>query len=408
MVGRNWIARARLLLAAAVGLVALAAPARADNAGRPMVFAWGVVYGAQKAIFGDGDFTAETPAALKTFLRRSAYSPDTRLYLNSLGGDLAAGMEVGRIIREAHLNTGVARNTRDPKDIGTLDLNANSRVYPGYCISACTLAFLGGVSRQVDAGATYAVHQVAMNCVDRREASQKFPWVVMPNITYCPDLNEALSMVQIASGAVVEYVRSMGADPIFLTEMSKANPNTINPLTQQQLDAYRINFTLRSESWAYETDSEGQFFLSHTQGDEWKEDRVELFCDRTGAARLFMWLVHDTRRSTGRIDPQQIVDLARGGLSVSWELPTTGPGGVPETRTVTLEPYEIISQPGVTQYDNVTATIDLSQRFLDVITKAETFTVSTTDKLQGSTDGFSLITLDLDRDKIAGMLRACR
>ena len=140
---------AALAAAAALSAAAWAQTARAaDNAGKPMTFEWGTVYGDTPAIFADGDFTVDTPDALRAFLKRSIYTPDTVIYLNSLGGDLGAGMEVGKVIREAHLNTGVARNTRDPAQANTIDLDAYSRVYPGYCVSACSLAFLGGVSRE--------------------------------------------------------------------------------------------------------------------------------------------------------------------------------------------------------------------------------------------------------------------
>lgn len=396
------------VLLSALAPVAEAQNASADNAGKPMTFEWGTVYGDVPAIFADGDFTVDTPDALQAFLKRSIYTPDTVIYLNSLGGDLGAGMEVGRIIRETHLNTGVARNRRDPASANTIDLDAYSRVYPGYCVSACSLAFLGGVAREVKPGSTYAVHQVSMNCVDRRKVRSQFPWVAMPNTNYCPELDEALSMVQIASGAVVQYVRSMGADPIVLTEMAKAGPNTVNALTQEQLDAYRINFTMRTESWSYRNDKEGQFLLEYKQGDEWKEDRVELFCDRVGAPRLHLWLVHDTRRSTGREDARRIVDLARQGLSVLWKLDDERLDGNVDTRNVALQPYEIIEQPSVSEHDNVTLTLDVSQRFLDVLSGARQFQIVTTEPDTNGVTGFNLISMNLDHDKVAGIVRSCR
>ena len=410
---RHGIIAVLAALAAAMAPAALAqenaaGSVRADNAGKPMVFEWGAVYGDTQAIFADGDFTIDTPAALQAFLKRSVYSPDTVIYLNSLGGDLGAGMQVGKIIREAHLNTGVARNARDPAEANTIDLDAYSRVYPGYCVSACSLAFLGGVSREVRPGSTYAVHQVKMECVDKRKARSQFPWVTLPNVNYCPELDQALAMVQIASGAVVEYVRSMGADPIFLTEMAKAGPNTINALTQDRLNAYRINFTMRTESWSYETDAQGQFFLQYRQGDEWKEDRVELYCNRSHAPKLYLWLVHDTRRSTGREDARRIVDLAGKGLSVYWQLEAPRPDGFADIRNVALQPYEIIEPPAVSEHDNVTLTIDVSQRFLDVLSGAQKFQIMTTEPDISGTTGFVLISLNLDRDKVAGIVRSCR
>jgi hypothetical protein len=399
------------------GLAALAlhaAPAWAqvagavDNAGKPMTFEWGETYGGTPAIFADGDLTVETPEALRAFLKRSIYTPDTVIYLNSLGGDLGAGMEVGKIIREAHLNTGIARNSRDPSQANTIDLDAFSRVYPGYCVSACSLAFLGGVARDVKPGATYAVHQVSMNCVDKKKARLQFPWILVPNVNYCPDLDEALALVQTASGAVAEYVRSMGADPIFINEMAKAGPNAINALTENQLNAYKINYRIRTESWSYETDAQGQFFLQYRQGDEWKEDRVELFCDRTGSPRLYLWLVHDTRRSTGRENAQRIVDLASKGLSINWQLEAPTPDGFADQRNVALQSYEIIKPPTVSEHENVTLTIDVSQRFLDVLTGAEKFKIVTTEPDTNGVAGFQLISLNLDRDKVAGIVRSCR
>jgi hypothetical protein len=399
----------RLGIGAGMALAAmlLAPPAKAQLADQPMTFEWGSVFGDTPAIFADGEFTPETPDALKSFLRRSRYSPDTRIYLNSTGGDLSAGMAVGRIIREAHLNTGVATNARRPPNDRGIDLHAYSRVYPGYCISACTLAFLGGVARHVEIGATFAVHQVSMDCVDKASARSRFPWLLLPDVRYCPDLTEALSMLQVANGEIVEYVRTMGADPVFLTEMSKAGPQTLNALTEEKLNAYRINFTHRSLSWSYETDAQGQFFLRHTQGDEWKEDRLEFFCDRTSSPRLLMWLVHDTRRSRGREDAQGIVDLASGGLSLFWQLATPGPDGFSDVRNVRLEKTEIITPPTVSPYGNVTMTIDISKRFLDVLTTARSVQLTTTTPEPDSVTGFNLISLDLDRDKIAGMVRSC-
>jgi hypothetical protein len=394
------------LLAAATGW-ALGAPAALAQ--RPMTFEWGAVYGDVPAIFADGDFTPETPAALRAFLKRSnLQTPDTMLYFSSLGGDLTAGMDVGKIIRQANLNTGVARNTRNQADANTIDLDAFSRVYPGHCVSACSLAFLGGVKREVRPGSIFAVHQLSMNCIDRRKALAQFPWVALPNVNYCPELDEALTMVQIANGAVVEYVRSMGVDPIFLTEMTRAGPETINALSEDKLKEYKIVYEYKTESWAFETDAQGQFFLRYRQGNQWKDDKVEIFCNRTAAPRLYLWLVHDVRRSTGPINAQHVVDLASKGLSVYWQLDAQRPDGFADIRNVALQPYEIIDPPKVTEHGNIQLTIDLSPRLLDVVTGATLFQIATTEPDTNGVAGFNLISINLDRDKLSGIVRSCR
>lgn len=62
----------------------------------------------------------------------------SEVWLDSPGGDAAEGPKLGRVIRSARLGT---------------------RVGSGYmCASSCTFAFLGGVVRRVEPGASYAVH----------------------------------------------------------------------------------------------------------------------------------------------------------------------------------------------------------------------------------------------------------
>lgn len=393
-------------LMALAGLMLVTCPARADE---PMTFEWGAVYGDVQAIFADGDFTPETPAALRAFLKRSAdaITPETIIYMNSLGGDLASGMEVGKMIRQAKLNTAVAKNERDPAQADTIDLDAFSRVYPGYCVSACSLAFLGGVKREVRPGSIFAVHQVSMNCTDKRKALAQYPWVAMPNVSYCPELDEALNMVQIANGAVIEYVRSMGVDPVFLAEMSRAGPESVNALSEDKLREYRIVYEYRTESWDFQTDAQGQFFLRYRQGNQWKEDKAEIFCNRTAAPRLYLWVVHDARRSTGVIDVQRMTELAAKGVSAAWQMDAQRLDGFADINSIALQPFEIIEAPKVTEHGNIQMTIDLSQRFLDVMTGATRFQLVTTAPDTNGVTGFVLISMNLDRDKVSAMVRSC-
>ena len=397
------------LAAACVAGASFALPALADSSGKPMTFEWGLTYDDIPAIFADGEFTPETPAALRSFLGRNTNpTRDRMIYFNSLGGDLGAGMEVGKIVRRSELNTGVARSTRAPGEANTIDLDHNSRVYPGHCVSACSLAFLGGVKREVKRGSIFAVHQVSMNCVDKSKALSRYPWVELPNVNYCPDLDEALTMLQVANGVVVEYVRSMGVDPVFLAEMSKAGPDAINTLPEEKLREYRITFEYRSESWEFKTDAQGQLYLQYQRGDQWRQDKVEIYCDRTAAPRLFLWLVHDINRATGPIDGARIVELANRGLSAVWQLDAQTPDGFADVRHIALQPYEIINPARLTERGNIALTVDLSPRFLDVMSGATRFQILTTEPDTNARDGFNLITIMLDRDKLSGMVRFCK
>jgi len=58
--------------------------------------------------------------------------------LNSPGGDSVEGESIGRLLRELGIPTRISAGS--------------------FCVSACSVAFLGGVFRTVEAGGTYSVH----------------------------------------------------------------------------------------------------------------------------------------------------------------------------------------------------------------------------------------------------------
>jgi hypothetical protein len=73
---------------------------------------------------------------LAAFLRTAGHIDE--VWLDSPGGDASVGPHIGRVIRRADLAT---------------------RVPHGFqCHSSCTLAFLGGVVRNIDPGGAYGVH----------------------------------------------------------------------------------------------------------------------------------------------------------------------------------------------------------------------------------------------------------
>jgi hypothetical protein len=97
-----------------------------------------------------GRIAPDTPSRLRNMLG------DVDLHqvlFHSSGGNLQAGLEIGRIIRGAGLNTAIGRpvwsthvNHRDETVYGWVGLE------PGECSSACAYAFLGGVRRDLASG----------------------------------------------------------------------------------------------------------------------------------------------------------------------------------------------------------------------------------------------------------------
>lgn len=87
-----------------------------------------------------GDIEHFTAAQFRQFVR--AYGLEGQnltVMLNSPGGDVIAGLRLGRAFRQHGFNTQVGRSQRLPQ--------GGYQMHTGDCASACTFAFLGGVER---------------------------------------------------------------------------------------------------------------------------------------------------------------------------------------------------------------------------------------------------------------------
>jgi hypothetical protein len=93
------------------------------------------------------EITADTPRAFEAFV--AANQPPGIVRLNSPGGNLAAGLILGEMLRAGGYLTEVGASTRilDAVERGLFDRA------PGTCASACAYAFLGGTSRSLDEAA---------------------------------------------------------------------------------------------------------------------------------------------------------------------------------------------------------------------------------------------------------------
>jgi len=144
-------------------------------------------------VYLDGTIDAGAPDRLSAALDGSRGK--IAVWLNSPGGNLFAGMQLGRIIRKHGASTHII-------DSRTLR--------PGECYSACSLTFLGGVSRFNDNGARYGVHRASVAGTAVR------------------DLGQDLSAV------IESYIREMGVDDRLFDLWVKAGPDEMYILSRRQ------------------------------------------------------------------------------------------------------------------------------------------------------------------------------
>ena len=147
-------------------------------------------------VYLDGQIDAGAPGRLAEALR--GVEGRVAIWLNSPGGNLFAGMQLGRLIRKHGASTHII-------DSRTL--------LPGECYSACSVAFLGGIYRFNDNGARYGVHRASLRGGSR---------------TGDPDLDQSLS------SAIRAYIREMGIDTRLLDLWLKARPDEMYVLSERE------------------------------------------------------------------------------------------------------------------------------------------------------------------------------
>jgi len=221
------LARQRLSACLAVGLLALTIAARAapalaqapaSTAEREATLTVTVVPRSASGAFRDttlvyldGRIDAGAPDRLSKAL--DGINGRTAIWLNSAGGNLFAGMQLGRIIRRHGASTNII-------DARTL--------LPGRCYSACSLAFLGGVYRFGDNGARYGVHSASLG-----------------------PAGESADRVSDLSGAVGSYIREMDVDVRLLDLWTKARPDQMYVLSRKEAeDLGVVNNGRKPSEWS--------------------------------------------------------------------------------------------------------------------------------------------------------------
>lgn len=148
------------------------------------------------AVVAEGKIEAADPAMLEAIIEIASEQnkPLKVLYLISPGGDLGAGIELGKLIREASVDTMV------PPDME--------------CMSACAMTFLGGVTRYVGEGAALGVHQFLSSGGDAQIEQER---------------------AQYLSGLLLLYFKYLGADQNILMAALMTPPEQIYVFTRPEL-----------------------------------------------------------------------------------------------------------------------------------------------------------------------------
>ena len=168
---------------------------------------FGILYMMQtNVVVAEGEITQDTPRKFQQFLDSKPF--DGTYYvvsLNSPGGNVHGGIELGRLIRENRLHTTVLKFRRHPK---TDELIHESEA-PGECYSACALAYLGGIERKLNPESKLGFHQFS---------SAKGSFETQESVL----VSEAQS--QILGAEILNYIEGMGVKSTLYANLSKTLP----------------------------------------------------------------------------------------------------------------------------------------------------------------------------------------
>ena len=92
----------------------------------------------------------------------------------------------------------------------------------------------------VSDGSYLGVHQLSMSCVQRATVFASYPWLPLPNSTFCPEFDEGVTAVQAAQGQVARYIREMGIDAGLLPVMAAVPAAEVYVLDPAMLDELNI------------------------------------------------------------------------------------------------------------------------------------------------------------------------
>jgi hypothetical protein len=224
----------------------------------------------------DGEIAMDSDLDLEKFIAAELHpSPgqDKFAYLairmNSPGGSFIGGIRLGRMIRLRGFSTEVGGTVLDgdPADEYHTDMES-----PGTCQSACAIAFLGGAGREAKEG-SLGVHQF----YSKDE-------LVDPSAKIFNGVD--LSVQQLLSSALLDYVSEMGVDAGFVSLASKTLPGSMRFLSLDELERLRVNFR-PDEFGPWEVKNIGRGAVAISKSGDGKKI-AQVFCHGDGTPQLII------------------------------------------------------------------------------------------------------------------------
>ena len=224
-----------------------------------------VFHGNAWSIYLDGIIDQTTANKVEQLIISQNIPHLSTIFFNSPGGSLYGGMELGRIIRKYRLVTSVGS-----KPIVNDSASLNKQI-GATCFSACALAYLGGVFRNMDDKSRYGVHRFYIK----------------------EDIYLSADMAQIISGEIVSYLRSMDIDTDLFNLSTRAGAQDIfQPGLQMLKKLNVVNNGFTKPTWSLET-TNGMLYLKGERDSIYGINKFLILCANKTP---FLYIIFDAQR----------------------------------------------------------------------------------------------------------------
>jgi hypothetical protein len=259
----------------------------------------------------------ETPAQFSAFLAELEYESGGQIILNSPGGNLVAGMELGRLIRETGLTAHIGTTQRTFESYNAPCDTWFDEVTAGICASSCAYAFLGGLERFVDSPYyptepnLLGFHQFYGN-PDRGSDLLTAQQVSDIEAT-------TLSVAQAITGQIVLYAIEMGIDARIVAFASATPSDDLYFPTPEELDDLSIASGSGLRSWFMEPYADGMVTAARPNRSDSMVEQITAFCSlRSGTSNFLIKMDLETPSYPNSDDlPLDAVELTLDGREYS-------------------------------------------------------------------------------------------
>lgn len=235
----------------------------------------------------EGEITQDTPDKFRQYLKNEK-NPG-RIILNSPGGNLFAGIELGRIIREFGMSTSIG---------ATVSYDTKFEVVEGSCASACAFSFMGGVERQ----------GIFRNRLGENGGSLGMHQFYNPSSESAPSAS-----VQQTLGLILSFTLEMGIDPRVIAYSSLTLPKDMYWYSDDEMRFLGLdNGSDYFGAWAVEPYKKGMVLNAEYHFNVHDTKSVTVFCRRSTK----MWhILISEKLDYQSLESEPMIETLRSALS---------------------------------------------------------------------------------------------